>query len=294
MTAPPGDKEHIIPQCVGGRLSAHILCRECNSTLGAKLVSPIKQEPAIQSAVRALSGKLPAALVRDYRKQLTFVGRGRDGSVIRAKPHKGGVKILQGPGSHGSYIIDSGQAMKHIEETLGKIGLAPDIIAEYQRKYTELPVGESLTLPTKKIMVKQPGPPLQVEISGTILDNRLSALIAYEFLALCIGDAIYHQNFDAVRSYILTGKPELAVSVVQYRAESGPDPIHVIRIDKETADTVVEIRFFRWIVSRVTFGALGYGGPDIVYMEDLESRETRMASSWDDAKNGKWYVYDRS
>ncbi|NLC47225.1 MAG: HNH endonuclease [Firmicutes bacterium] len=56
----PADSfEHIIPECIGGRFKASILCTKCNSSTGSKLVSKIRQAPFMRQAARNLRNEIP-------------------------------------------------------------------------------------------------------------------------------------------------------------------------------------------------------------------------------------------
>ena len=46
---------HVIPASVGGRLSAHFLCRGCNSRLGAEVEAPLLSDPSIRVCVEAMA-----------------------------------------------------------------------------------------------------------------------------------------------------------------------------------------------------------------------------------------------
>ena len=41
-------KEHLIPEHLGGKITAKFLCRECNSTLGHRVESDTLQDPIIR------------------------------------------------------------------------------------------------------------------------------------------------------------------------------------------------------------------------------------------------------
>lgn len=59
LNKPADSWEHVIPQCIGGRLKARLLCSECNHVLGSKLVNKVKNDPSIRLAVRKLKGQIP-------------------------------------------------------------------------------------------------------------------------------------------------------------------------------------------------------------------------------------------
>jgi len=59
LDRPPGDPEHIIPQMLGGRLAAYMLCDQCNHRFGSQLVSSLKTDISIRLAVEGVKDVVP-------------------------------------------------------------------------------------------------------------------------------------------------------------------------------------------------------------------------------------------
>src|SRR3989304_450385 len=78
---PPGNWEHIIPESLGGRLQAKILCVSCNSTLGSELIGNLKQNASIRLIMEELKTELPN-LYSQLMNKATFVGKTSDGSLV--------------------------------------------------------------------------------------------------------------------------------------------------------------------------------------------------------------------
>ena len=46
----PLSEEHIIPSSIGGRLTANIICKNCNDRFGRLIEAKLKDDPAIRLA----------------------------------------------------------------------------------------------------------------------------------------------------------------------------------------------------------------------------------------------------
>jgi len=44
--------EHILPECIGGRLQSNLLCKSCNNKFGSEIVSKIKIDPTFRLAMK--------------------------------------------------------------------------------------------------------------------------------------------------------------------------------------------------------------------------------------------------
>ena len=78
----PNSWDHIIPDCIGGRIEAQLLCTECNNKYGSTLVSQIKDYPSIQYAVQSLKDKIPDIAEKLQEKQPFW---GKDGRYIKIR-----------------------------------------------------------------------------------------------------------------------------------------------------------------------------------------------------------------
>ena len=76
--------EHIIPDSIGGRLQAKMLCTDCNSKLGSTLISKVKTDPSIRLAVGHLESDIPELFEAIENNQL-YVTKDNNNDVIRLK-----------------------------------------------------------------------------------------------------------------------------------------------------------------------------------------------------------------
>ena len=73
-------KEHLIPACLGGKLSAKFLCKDCNSRLGHRAESRVRDDPMIRREIERLAARRPD-LADDLRKRLRYIGHSEQGEV---------------------------------------------------------------------------------------------------------------------------------------------------------------------------------------------------------------------
>ena len=89
----PDSWEHIIPQSIGGRLQANILCKKCNSELGNMLMSKVKSDPSIRLAIKALKDIIPELFEQIEKRQLYDATDIKNDKVKKSSP-KSSVKLV--------------------------------------------------------------------------------------------------------------------------------------------------------------------------------------------------------
>jgi len=190
------------------------------------------------------------------------------------------MKILRSFGAEDSFIqptkeVDSfiRTVLRRHDATDGEIGLA-------RAKFSELGEDELLPLRTGHTLVKRrTPPPLRPHLGTEFASDRLWSLIAFEFLALFIDDDIYRESFNCVRRYVLSGTPTDRVAVRRLSGGDQYGAFHALLLSSQPGMIQVDIRLFRWLFYRVSFQSVEYRGPDPVYREDLQSKESFIAAS---------------
>lgn len=292
LNQPCGGWEHVLPDVIGGRLQGRMLCSACNSNFGSSLVSKLRFDPSFRLAIGALRDRLPT-LYDNAQEKTTLVGSASDGSLIRASVTRMGIKILPGRGTNDSLILDTNEAANALLTKLIRHGgISPDEAAMWKSRFLELQEGVPLQIPTGEILVKQPTPPLRPELYQFHVDDRLFALIAFEFLSLLIGKLIFRSSFDPIRKYILRGFDTEIVTVEHFAAGREYDTFHAMTVTAEEGAIRIDIRLFRRIAYVVTFHGFDYRGPDSVYFEDLLTPQSLIAPTQADATQGNWYTLE--
>lgn len=284
--SPPGDPEHIIPESLGGRLSARILCNKCNHTFGSTLVSRIKSDPSIRFAIEALKDEIPG-LYGNFQKKNEFIGESIDGSRVRVSRSGNELRVLPSKGGEGSIILDTGEAVKALEKKLERADASAEEIENWKTRFSNLDEDIQLRIPTGETFVKRPLPSLRRQIHGESIDDRLVALVAYEYLSILIGNHIHRSSFQSTRDFILTSKNSDLLSIEHYFAGSEYGPFHALLLVPTDAGIRIDLRFFRSITFVVTFGGFDYEGLDPVYYEDLHNHQSCFSPSTAHFREGK-------
>jgi HNH endonuclease len=285
---PPENWEHIIPESLGGRLQAKLLCVSCNSTLGSELIGNLKQNASIRLIMEDLKNELPS-LYAKLMDKATFVGKSPDGTLIRVSRTNKGQKVLPSRGIDGSIIQDTKEASKTLENILVKDNLPLDEIEKLKLIFAELEEDAPLDISGSFTFVKRPLTRLQPELNPKVeIDDRLPTLIAFEFLALLIGNQILSTDFDDIRQYIRYGTLTENIVVEQVHGKKN-DTVHAIVVEPTENTIRFHIRLFRWITFLVNFKHFIYKGLDSVYMEDLKLQKSLFAKTRKEAKQNIWY-----
>ncbi|MCX6024726.1 MAG: hypothetical protein NTY23_00435 [Chloroflexi bacterium] len=194
----PGDPEHVIPECIGGRLEGRMLCNPCNATFGSQLVALLKKDPSITFAMEQLKDRVPS-LYAKFMDKAEFIGTGRDRSTVRASVSKGRLRVLAGTGVNESLILDTDEALGAIARRMRRKGMNDDERNRWTEAFKDLSDDVPMDLPTGGTIVKRPLPQLRPRVGAPAVDHRLLALIAFDYLALLIGKAAHRSSFEFVR-----------------------------------------------------------------------------------------------
>jgi len=244
-------EEHVIPQALGGKLSAWIYCVDCNSQFGAEIDSElIKNIQFFGTAldikrVRGKNQPYDVALAKNGTK-LTFDGR----EFKRKKPI---VKIEK-----------DGDKIKYVDVTARSEGELRKICSNIKKKY-------DLSDEIKSFEEKHPGP--TDTVTEYEFDNeqirRCVAKIAYSLLCVKLpSDQVLSNAFDEVRNYIRFGAKNHLSSANYVNTgfmTDGIRPLHKIHIRLNRRKNLV-IGFV------CLFGTFRY--------TTLLSREFRSALDW--------------
>lgn len=287
LDQPPGDWEHILPDVIGGRLQGRMLCNSCNHTFGSSLVSKLKSDASFRLAIEALKDQLPALYAKTQEKA-TFIGSAADSSIIRASVTNKKMKILPRRGANDLLTLDTNEAANTLHTKLIRHGLSSEEVATWKDKFVKLGEDAPLQIPTGETFVKHLTPSLHPELGQFRVDDRLLALIAFEYLSLLIGKLIFRPSFNPIRQYIQSGVDTDVVTVEHFAAGRKYGTFHAIAVTPIEGAIRVDIRLFRWIASVITFNGFEYLGPDSVYFEDLKTPRSIFAPTRDDANQGNW------
>ncbi len=259
--------EHIIPALVGGRLRSSFLCKPCNSTLGTTIDSRVKSDPHVRRAALQLKETLPE-LVETIEDGAAYVGKSGYGEFqgsVKAgafRPHP-----LR-PGD-GSLMLATPEARDAIVQMLRKQGRDLEIPAALE-KFDGAPANERIELAPGIEIIEWHTEGIRPALeTGLGAPDTWALKTAYEFLACCIGSAIYSDALEPYRRMLRGGNWEDTAAAVERLQAGAVTPIHGLVLEDNAPHTRVQVRLFRQICFRVHFKRIALSGPRWIYQQHL-------------------------
>jgi len=280
--------EHIIPDSIGGRLQAKMLCTDCNSKLGSTLISKVKTDPSIRLAVGHLESDIPELFEAIENNQL-YVTKDNNNDVIRLKYKNSRLEIISHKKEDGSLVLDSKKGIKNIKQMLKKDRLSEDEIVNKIQSFQELDHNKVIKLSKSVQVTRWSTGPTFPSLQGPLLDEKVIALMAYEFLSLLLGNLVCESRLDFVREFIKEETKSDKLFIENLHSEKY-GALHVIYPELSDTEVIINIILFRWLVYKVhikvnikDFNVLS---SDFVYVEDLKNRNTLIAESVNEYRQG--------
>lgn len=269
--------EHVLPESLGGRLEANLLCGPCNNQTGSRLVAQWKQDPSIVLAVRALAGDLPKMYDAFYRDQ-TYTAPGPDGEPLVIK----GGRVKTRKGSDGSLIVDESETGLRLEEILRKRGDPPAAIRSAVESVRDAPLDTLREVAPGVSIVRRTTPDAQLALSHLpLVDERAPTLIALEYLAMVgwggIRDGGLDHILDPIREYVRGGPRPMGLQIERLQSATGYAPFHELSIRSSEQASAVGIVLFGWLVFRATIRGITFVGPCPTYREEIDTGRSLLA-----------------
>jgi len=288
LDRPPGDPEHIIPQMLGGRLAAYMLCDQCNHRFGSQLVSSLKTDISIRLAVEGVKDVVPD-FASQFLERSEYIGTDIDHSSPRYSMKRGSLKLIPWKLPDGSITLDTDEALSALSKKLNRGGFDTETITKYISIFTEAGEDEPIKIPTGETFIKRLVGKVKPVYQSISVNNDFWLLVSLEFIALVIGNEIFRHSFDPVRDRLL-GKSDTSPCKIDYlRAGNEYSPVHMIRLMPNNKNLSVEVRLFRWIARIIHFDWIEYTGPHPIYIEDLEKKKSFISPDADYADRNQWF-----
>ena len=267
--------EHLIPGALGGSLSCRFLCRACNSWLGRKVEAFARSDPSVLIAVHKLHGQIPEQLHRlvEHHPHIA-IGEGprtsghlRDG-VFHTKPDEL---------DDGSLVLPIDEGRNAIAKMLKRSDYGPETIRRALETFDVMPENEKTTIVPGLEAVNWRVEKADLDLSESkLIDPLLPAKIAFEFLALCAGTAIYVDNWPLrqLREILKTATRWDDTILQVERLKAGDStPFHGICNEEHSDCSQFQIRLFGSLAYRVRFPRLRLEGPRYAYTHTLNTGE---------------------
>lgn len=268
-------EEHLIPKSLGGILTSEFVCSSCNSQLGHAVEATVKSDPWVILAAENLSQAIPRLSKRLVGNQphIGYGGLGPLSGYIRDNEFCVKSQTL----NDGSLIQPEGDARRSIAKTLQRYGYGEESIRIAIAKHDRAQEGKRVKLALGLEVVKGSIQKIEPDMSKwRLMDKLVPVKIAFEFLALHLGTAIYDDvlQLREVRRALLTHTLKADVMRVE-RLFSNEDGslFHGICFEGNNPYARVQIRFFGRLAFRVHFLHLRVGEPRLAYTHKLNTGE---------------------
>lgn len=257
-------EEHIIPRQIGGRLTAHFLCKPCNDRLGAHVEALVKRDHAIRLAVEHLKGRIPELAPAILHDQ-PYMASG-EGGVTRGRFSRGTFRVDSRRNADGSLIQPTPDARDSIARLLTKRGLSAENIQAALARFDSSPLNQMVQLAPGLATVKWRIDRIEPALDGPALSEPALLKMAYEFFACHMGEAVYHESpqLAALRAGVFASTLDAEHLAVEYLTTREYSPLHTLSLEGRP-HVVVTIRIFGWILFRVHFRRIGLAAPTFRY-----------------------------
>ena len=262
-------REHVIPACLGGKLVADFLCRDCNSKLGHSAESGVTEDPAVRLLIERLAGEQPH-LADKLQKHLRYIGYSEQGEI---PGHMRDGKFV--PNEHklddGSLISSGDRSLYHVKNMSNRDGRGPLLATADRLKC--LSSGESVEAAPGIWVTNWSLDSIKPDLSGEEIDPIVPAKMAFEFLALHCGSDIYENppQLASIRHQLIDGKlPGDDIRVQRLEAQNNR-LFHGLVFEGNSPGARVQIRLFGPLAFCVEFNRLSISGTRCGYTHDLVS-----------------------
>lgn len=287
LTTPP---EHIIPDCLGGRIKAIILCDKCNHGIGASLYSQFKFDHFIRQ-----SGLILKVIIPDIYKNIElsqrYLSKSPAGTVVSGIRRRSGVVLLSGLQTDNSFILPTKNTASYLHAQLNEASPMDEIknmVYDTPNKTLKV-VSESLSFIRWDIETVTPD-----FSKNKPIEERVAVLMAYEYLSLIIGGNIYSEAFKEARQLINGEIDNSKLIKVEQLTSKTPQPFHRIYPEYLEDRIIINIWLFEFVVYKVIFKNIvlkNINGNEIPYLEDLVNKKSYVAMSVGEAKKNIWHKY---
>src|SRR5438270_341747 len=209
-------RAHLFPEFLGGFLWSRTHCRDCNSFIGHQVEAAAKRDDSFRYAIEvALAEELPD-LARSFAESQGYIARTPDGSLIRSTVRRGTHEIRAETSEEGVRTQATDEARRGIETELRRSrGLSEEDIAAALDRFDAAPEG-SLTEIAPGLSVRHGSvESWDLPFDGARVGAVFPAAIAFHFLPLRIGTAIYNEIFSPLRDEIRAAESDPTEFVVE-------------------------------------------------------------------------------
>ncbi len=237
-------RSHLVPQSLGGFVWAWTHCTACNNLVGSAIEFAVKRDDSIRHALeRELADVIPdiaTAFVGGQR----YLGQSDAGNV-HASFRNGGFE-LGTTKLEGSLVQDQERARRSVAMMLERAGKSPLEINEALARFDEAEHSE-LTQIADGIAVRHGTiDTFVLPYDGEFVSDHFPLAIAFHLLAFFLGDVIYDESLNPIRTAILEQRDDAGQFIVERLMDrsTGYVPMHVLGLSKPSPHLVLRVQIF--------------------------------------------------
>jgi hypothetical protein len=263
----------VLPKALGGNLIVSFLCKACNSKIGSSIELHAKADPTIRKLAIKLSSSVPqlAERIAEGQRYLSIgpgprlPGRIKDGAFL----------IDSATLADGSVVQPIHLGIRSSEQRLKRMGVSEELAIEAIRIFKAAPENTKIKLSEGLEVINWQVTGLQPLMDGPDLNPLVPLKIAFEFLAIHLGTAIYEDSpsVDAARESLFNGVLDSKFLLVERLRAPEAKPFHGIVFEGNAPYAKVVIRLFGQLAFRVHFLLLSVSGPRLRYTHELDTGE---------------------
>ena len=268
-------EEHIIPRALGGRLTSNVLCTSCNNSLGHNVDFTARSDPDLVEAIIALANKNPSIGDR-LLEGLDGIALTELGSV-RARVRNGQVQVRSQRLDDESLLQTNSDAKRTVKQWMKKDGMSENSIAEAIQRIDSFEPGTVVVLPGGITIRPRAIRSFLPDRTKPTLGPMLPFKIAYEYLAILLGSAIYLDSppLNEARASLQRGVLAPSIKVGTF-LPSTTRVVHGIAFSGNEPHASIQICLFGAVVYRVQFTTLSINQTPQIYSYDLETKDEGM------------------
>lgn len=273
--------EHIIPNGIGGRLCAQILCKNCNDQFGHRVDATLQKAPTIRLAIAALKQKVPKLYSQIETGQMHVLNLGAQ--KVTSKMSKLG-DLTETSAADGSLIVPERSQTKHISNILKRAGHSNDVIRDALQQAQEAPYGEKVEIVAGIQILKWQSVESSPVLQGTNFPALAALKMSFESLTLGLGSHIYEDfsTLSDVRTALMTLDEQFAMRhIAVHFTEGDYQPFHGIHLKGVDDNIEVQIRLFGKIAILCKFTKISATWLDVVYTQSLGSADFSVRNLFD-------------
>ncbi len=239
--------------------------------MGHRVESDILQDPIIRQILdNRIAHEVPE-LAEKMRSRLDYIGHGEHGAVS-GYVKRGTFTVKEQTLEDGSLVSPPYKSIKHLQTIIAREGRGPLLLSEID--LSNLPEDEIIEVANGLWIRNCKVDTIQPKLKGKVIDPVVPVKIAFEYLALHCGDAIYKNSpqLNSIRHQIANTKILTEGDIRVERLVAQNDRLfHGLAFEGNNPGAQVQIRLFGSLGFRVCFHYLSLQCPRVAYTHDLIS-----------------------